>query len=94
MDEEGKVVEIREKKRISEYCTVGAYYFKTAKLFKEMYTSLYIKDNYLEAGEQYIAPMYDYLLKIGGTIYISDIPAEKVHVLGTPEEVEKFIRTS
>lgn len=94
LDKHGKAVEIREKKRISEFCTVGAYYFKTAKLFKELYTSLYIKNNYLEAGEQYIAPMYNYLLKIGGNVYISDIPTDKVHVLGTPEEVAQFSQTS
>ncbi len=44
-------------------------------------------------GEKYVAPLYDYLLKKGGEIYISDIAAEKVHVLGTPEELERFLET-
>ena len=35
LDESGKVVEIKEKKRISNYCTLGAYYFKTCKLYKD-----------------------------------------------------------
>ena len=42
-------------------------------------------------GEKYIAPLYDYLLSKGGKIYISDIAPRKVHVLGTPEELQDFL---
>lgn len=91
LDESGKVVEIKEKKRISNYCTVGAYYFKTCKLYKELYNEFYGKGNNLINGEKYVAPLYDYLLKQGGEIYISDINPSKVHVLGTPEEVQIFL---
>lgn len=42
-------------------------------------------------GEKYVAPLYDYLLTRGGRIYISDIEPQKVHVLGTPEELEAFL---
>lgn len=42
-------------------------------------------------GEKYVAPLYDYLLSKGGEIYISDINPEKVHVLGTPEELSEFM---
>ena len=37
LDTNGKVVEIKEKERISDYCTLGAYYFRTCKLYKELY---------------------------------------------------------
>lgn len=90
LNEQGEAIEIREKKRISENCTVGAYYFRTTVLFSELYKELYIDNQYSEAGEQYVAPMYNLLLKKGGKIYISDIPSNKVHVLGTPEEYEEF----
>lgn len=90
VDNNGSVVEIKEKKRISKYCTVGAYYFKTAKLFKELYMELYVSNNHLESGEQYVAPMYDLMLKKKGEIYITDISSDKVHVLGTPEELVAF----
>ena len=43
-------------------------------------------------GEKYVAPLYDYLLSKGGAIYISDVPAERVHVLGTPEELEAYLK--
>ena len=91
LDETGKVVEIKEKKRISNYCTLGAYYFKTCKLYKELYEEYYGKTQELVNGEKYVAPLYDYLLTKGGEIYISDIAPEKVHVLGTPEELQVFL---
>ena len=91
LDDDGKVAEIKEKKRISEYCTLGAYYFKTCRLYKELYDEYYSQNPELVNGEKYVAPIYDYLLKKGGEIYISDVAPEKVHVLGTPEELEAFV---
>ena len=91
LDESGKVVEIKEKKRISNYCTLGAYYFKTCGLYEDLYNDYYSKSVELVNGEKYVAPLYDYLLSRGGEIYISDIKPEKVHVLGTPEELQAFL---
>lgn len=93
LNECGEAIEIKEKKRISDHCTVGAYYFRSASLFEGLYQELYVMDQYTEAGEQYVAPMYDLLLRNNGKIYISDIPVEKVHVLGTPEELGIFKST-
>ena len=92
LDESGKVVEIKEKKRISNYCTLGAYYFKTCKLYKDLYEEYYCKTRELVNGEKYVAPLYDYLLSKNGEIYISDIMPNKVHVLGTPEELQAFLK--
>lgn len=94
LNEYGEAVEVREKKRISEHCTIGAYYFATAKLYQELYEEYYIRDNAeLDAGERYVAPLYNHLItKKQGKIYISTIPERCVHVLGTPEEVELFRR--
>lgn len=91
LDESGKVVEIKEKKRISNYCTLGAYYFKTCALYNDLYDEYYSKTQELVNGEKYVAPLYDYLLSKNGEIYISDIQSEKVHVLGTPEELQAFL---
>lgn len=93
LDDMGKVVEIKEKKRISQYCTLGAYYFKTCTLYKELYDEYYSKTQELVNGEKYVAPLYDYLLSKKGEIYISDINPQKVHVLGTPEELQFFVES-
>lgn len=91
LDENGKVVEIKEKKRISNHCSLGAYYFKTCQLYKDLYNEYYNKTQELVNGEKYVAPLYDYLLTKNGEIYIADINPDKVHVLGTPEELQDFL---
>ena len=92
LDESGAVAEIKEKQRISSHCTLGAYYFKSCALYKELYDEYYSKDANRVNGEKYVAPLYDHLLSKGGKIYISDVPASKVHVLGTPKELEAFLK--
>ena len=91
LDEAGKVAEIREKERISDHCTIGAYYFKTCRLYKKLYDEYYGEPRQLVNGEKYVAPLYDYLLSRGGEIFISDIAPDRVHVLGTPEELQAFL---
>ncbi len=94
LDDKGRVVEIKEKKRISDHCTLGAYYFKTCGLYEDLYNEYYKDSDKRELvnGEKYVAPLYDFLLSKGGEIYISDVPSDKVHVLGTPEELDLFIK--
>ena len=91
LDEQERVVEIKEKQRISDHCTLGAYYFKTCGLYKKLYDEYYSEEKNLVKGEKYVAPLYDYLLSKGGEIYISDVAPERVHVLGTPEELQYFL---
>ena len=91
LDDAGRVVEIKEKERISNHCTLGAYYFRSCRLYSDLYNEYYGRPHELVNGEKYVAPLYDYLLSKGGEIYISDVPSEKVHVLGTPEELKQFL---
>ena len=91
INEIGEAVEIKEKQRISNYCTLGAYYFKTCGLYEDLYNEYYSKNENLVKGEKYVAPLYDFLLKKGGKIFISDVDSKKVHVLGTPEELKAFL---
>ena len=79
--------------RISEHCSVGAYYFASGALYRSLYNEYYVGGRGLEAGERYIAPMYNGLIARGGKVYADEIPAGCVHVLGTPEDVERFINS-
>ena len=92
LDEHGNVMEVREKERISDNCTLGAYYFSSAKMFIELYNEYYCDNStHLEKNEKYIAPLYNFMIEKGMNVTISTINAEKVHVLGTPEELEIFV---
>ena len=91
-DENNKAVEVKEKNRISDNCTLGAYYFSSAGLYKELYNEFYINNNSkLPITEKYIAPLYNYMIKKGLSVFISIVNSDKVHVLGTPEELKAFM---
>lgn len=91
IDDAGNVVEVKEKVRISNNCTLGAYYFSSAALYSRIYEEYYSDSNNLEKNEKYIAPLYNYMIKKGMKVTISIIDTYKVHVLGTPEELERFL---
>lgn len=86
----GEALEVREKERISDNCTLGAYYFKTCVLYEQLYYEYYKSDVHLEKGEKYVAPLYNHLISKGGKVFITLIDMDKIHVLGTPEEVVLF----
>ena len=90
LDNNRRAIEVREKNRISNNCSIGAYYFKTCRLYIDIYQKYYSKNNNMEKNERYIAPMYNVMIDNGMEVYIQDIPYSCVHVLGTPEEVEAF----
>lgn len=90
-NENGNVIEIREKKRISNNCTLGAYYFSSAKLYKKLYDEYYKDDNNMEKNEKYIAPLYNYMVQLGMNVTMSIVDRKKVHVLGTPDELNAFL---
>jgi len=90
-DKNGRATSVREKERISDNCSLGAYYFKSAMLYQMTYDRLY-GQGYDGVREKYIAPMYNLLISDGMDVYMSLVDANKVHVLGTPEELNVFLR--
>ena len=92
-DEKGKVIDVREKVKISDNASVGAYYFRSAAEYIRRYEEYYKNDSNIEKGEKYIAPMYNQLIKENKDVRITTIPYEAVKCLGTPEELEIFIKS-
>jgi dTDP-glucose pyrophosphorylase len=86
-----KVVELAEKKIISDWATVGVYGFESATLYKELYEKAYNAGSVKEVGgERYIAPMYELLIKEGKSVCAPKLNLNKVHILGTPKDVIDF----
>ena len=54
---DGKIVDVVEKIRVSDLASIGLYYFKTWKDYKEIYLN-YKKEIKEKYKEVYIAPMY------------------------------------
>lgn len=90
-DSTGKAICVREKERISDHCSVGAYFFKSAELYKKLYEEYYLEGKHLEKNERYIAPLYNLMIEKNMDVRIQKLNKEKVHVLGTPEELKLFL---
>jgi UDP-N-acetylglucosamine diphosphorylase / glucose-1-phosphate thymidylyltransferase / UDP-N-acetylgalactosamine diphosphorylase / glucosamine-1-phosphate N-acetyltransferase / galactosamine-1-phosphate N-acetyltransferase len=86
-DAHGRVLEVTEKRRISEWASTGLYYFRRGRDFVE-HARRMIGDNERSGGEFYVAPIYNRLIAAGAEILID--PAEEVWVLGTPEDLRHF----
>jgi NDP-sugar pyrophosphorylase family protein len=88
LGEGNEVVQVAEKRRISEWASTGAYFFRTGELFEQLATSA-INDRRAAGGEYYVAPLYDDLLRSGGRVIA--IEATEVKVLGTPAELQAYL---
>ncbi|MCM3389781.1 hypothetical protein M3649_16805 [Ureibacillus chungkukjangi] len=82
------IIDIAEKVRISEWATVGLYYFHSSRMFKKYYQLTYQKNN---GNETYIAPIYKTMIEHGATIKETRIASsENIIPLGTPAEAIAF----
>lgn len=86
----GFATEVSEKKRISDNCSVGAYYFPNAFLFKSSYESYYLNNGSIKNSEKYIAPLYNHLISNNKKVTIHIIDSSNVFIIGTPEELDRF----
>lgn len=93
LDAAGRVVELREKQRISDHATVGLYWFDSAARYIAAYDDHFARPDGMERGERYIAPIYNRLIETGAVVRISTLELEEVGMLGTPEQVRAFIAT-
>ena len=91
LDAEGRVVELREKRRISPHATIGLYWFDSASRYRDAYARYYAEPGREEKGERYVAPLYNQLIADGAVVRIAELALDDVGMLGTPEQVEAFI---
>ena len=88
IDQNGLVSKPAEKEVISTNAAVGLYYFKSGKNFVK-YAESMIESNERTKNEFYICPLYNRLIKDELKVRISQV--DKMHVLGTPEELNFFV---
>ena len=82
-----KVIEVAEKKVISENATVGAYYWKSGSDYVK-YTKSMIKKNIRVNNEFYVCPVFNEALNDNKNIIIHNV--KKMWGLGTPDDLEYF----
>jgi len=90
-ENEGRVLRTTEKVRISDLCSNGLYYFSRASDFIEVVNIHSAKsDDELQAGELYVAPMYNDLIAKGMDIRFRLVGSDAVLFSGTPDEYVQF----
>ena len=89
VDESGFVEEVAEKNPISDNATVGYYYWKHGSDFVK-YAEQMINKNIRVNNEFYVCPVFNQAIESG--LKISAFEAEKMWGLGTPEDLETFLK--
>ncbi len=87
---QGAVVELREKKRISDHATVGLYWFDSAARYRSVYENYFATAGREEMGERYVAPLYNQMIAEGAPVEIAQVGLDDVGMLGTPDQVDGF----
>ncbi len=90
VDDGGRVVETAEKRRISEWASTGMYYFRRGADYVAAADAMIAEDDRAR-GEFYVAPLYNRLIAAGARIAMDVV--DVVHVLGTPQDVDEFLRS-
>lgn len=92
LDENGWATDVAEKQRISDFASIGLYWFAKADEFVTAYDEFFKDSANLVKGERYIAPLYKNMISNHKKVSITDLPAKDIHVLGTPDELSTFLR--
>lgn len=92
LDGYNRILEVVEKKVVSNEATVGIYNFRKGRDFVQAAENM-IHKNLRVNNEFYVAPVYNELIKEGMNIVYYNIGREGdgMYGLGTPEDLEKFM---
>jgi dTDP-glucose pyrophosphorylase len=90
VDKDDSVTEVAEKRVISDKATVGIYYFKHGSDFVKAAQDM-IHKRIKHNNEYYVCPAYNELILKDQKIGVHDIEVDKMHGLGTPEDLNAFL---
>lgn len=90
LNESGYVTRVAEKTPISEFATVGIYYFKSGRMFVDAALSMILENDRVN-NEFYTCPVYNYVTMVGGKVGIYEIEEDQMHGLGTPTDLEDYL---
>jgi dTDP-glucose pyrophosphorylase len=93
LNEEGWVVEAKEKIAISDLATVGIYYFGRGRDFVASAREM-IGANDRVNNEFYTCPVYNYLVKSRGRVGHHEISQAAMHGLGTPPDLARYLEAT
>lgn len=87
----GLVLEAKEKEPISNLATVGLYYFSKARYFVDGAVDMIARNERVN-NEFYVCPVYNYVVANGRRIGVYEVRAEAMHGIGTPKDLNDFLK--
>ncbi len=90
LNEKGNVVEVAEKKLISNLATVGIYYFRKGNDFIAAAKEMVRKDIRVN-NEFYVCPVYNEMINLNQRITTWKIEKQTMHGIGTPEDLKIYV---
>ncbi len=88
LDQDGFITRAVEKQVISDHATVGIYYWKRGSDFVKFAEEMCLRDSMLVNNEFYVVPVYNLAIAAGLKFISYDV--QKMHGLGTPEDLQLF----
>jgi len=92
LDQNNFVIEVREKVVISEYATVGIYFYSKGRDFVNSSIDMIIENERVN-GEFYTCPTYNYAIRENLKIGIYNINFSQMHGIGTPEDLDTYLES-
>ena len=89
INNEGLVTEVAEKNPISSHATVGVYFWQKGMDYVDSAEEM-IRKNIRVNNEFYVCPVYNQGIEKGKKFIINEI--DKMWGIGTPEDLENFLR--
>lgn len=90
-DAEGKVIAVAEKRPISKQATAGLYYFRRGRDLVEASEKMILK-GLTTSGQFFVCPVYNEMILAGKNIRTHHLPEGTMHSLGTPEDLDVFMK--
>ena len=90
-DADGRVTAVAEKRPISKQATVGLYYFRRARDLVEASERMILK-GLTTSGQFFVCPVYNEMILAGKNIRTHHLLDGTMHSLGTPEDLDVFLK--
>jgi len=88
LGDDGFVIEVAEKKPISNIATVGVYYWRKGSDYVK-YAEQMIEKDIRTNNEFYVCPVYNEAIEDDKKIKV--FPVDRMWGLGTPEDLERYV---
>lgn len=91
IDDNERVTEVKEKEAISEFATVGLYFFSKGKYCVDNAIDMIVRNDRVN-NEFYTCPIYNYAINDDRKITHYLIDSKKMYGIGTPDDLDTFLK--